>query len=235
MLILGMSMRWVFFALMAVFVLAVIGVAFADIYKFVDENGVVHLTDTPQGEKTEVAHSDSAATADDADYFSLVKTTASRYSLDPSLIHAVIKTESNYNRYAVSRKGAMGLMQLMPSTAQELGVKDPFHPGENIEGGTRYLRYLLEAFNWDLTLALAAYNCGPEPVRKYGNVPPIKETREYVRKVLALYRPGSSRGMPARRKSASPQKTAPSYIYMVKREDGTVLYTNTWPTSKSTY
>lgn len=239
MLIFGMSMRWIFFVFMAVFILAVIGVAFADIYRFVDENGVVYYTDTPQGAKTEIVHSESSSVSDDtSDYLSLIKSTASKYSLDPSLIHAVIKTESNYDRYAVSRKGAMGLMQLMPGTAQDLGVKNPFHPGENIEGGTRYLRYLLETFNWNLTLALAAYNCGPEPVKKYGNVPPIKETREYVRKVLALYGSGTNETASAattRQKTDRAKNTAPSHIYRLELEDGTVLFTNTRPTSKTTY
>ena len=122
-----------------------------------------------------------------ADYSSYVQKSARKYEIEPELIHAVIRTESNGNHRAVSKKGAMGLMQLMPSTASDMNVGNPFNPEENIDGGTRYLRYLIEKFNGNLTLALAAYNSGPKTVERYGNVPPISETRQYVNRVLALY------------------------------------------------
>jgi hypothetical protein len=111
---------------------------------------------------------------------------ATTYNLDPKLLHAIAKVESNYNPRAVSPKGALGVMQLIPSTARLVGVSDPFDPRENIHGGARYLRYLLDKFG-DLTLALAAYNAGPKAVEAYGGIPPYAETQRYVRSVLSLY------------------------------------------------
>ncbi len=112
---------------------------------------------------------------------------ANRYRLDPNLVKAVIRAESDFNRHAVSRRGAQGLMQLMPDTARELRVADPFNARQNIDGGTRYLRTLLDLFDGDVTLALAAYNAGPTLVRKIRKVPSIPETVMYVKRVLAFY------------------------------------------------
>jgi soluble lytic murein transglycosylase-like protein len=103
------------------------------------------------------------------------------------LIKAIIKAESGFDRYAVSSRGAQGLMQLMPATAKELKVFDPFNPEQNIDGGVRYLRSLLKMFNGNLVLSLAAYNAGPTLVKKTGGVPRINETRRYIKKVLAYY------------------------------------------------
>ncbi|HLO09726.1 MAG TPA: lytic transglycosylase domain-containing protein [Desulfobacteria bacterium] len=108
--------------------------------------------------------------------------------LPPALVHAIIKAESNGQRKAVSRKGAKGVMQLMPFTSKRLRVNDPFDPIENIEGGIKYIKELLVAFEGDLTNTIAAYNAGPGAVRKYGGVPPYQETRLYVRRVMDLYR-----------------------------------------------
>jgi soluble lytic murein transglycosylase len=113
--------------------------------------------------------------------------------LEPALVLAVIAAESAFDPLARSVKGALGLMQLMPETARELGVADPFDPDANVAGGTRYLRRMLDRFGGDFTLALAAYNAGPSAVDRHGGVPPYPETRSYVERVLGLYRtePGS--------------------------------------------
>ena len=116
------------------------------------------------------------------------------YNVDPYLIKAVIRTESDFNHRAVSKKGAQGLMQLMPGTAQDLQVDNPFNPGQNIDGGVRYLRSLLNTFDNNLVLSLAAYNAGPGLVKRTGGIPQIPETLDYVRKVLTHYRVYKTRG-----------------------------------------
>jgi hypothetical protein len=128
-------------------------------------------------------------------YHSQIHNIGVRYRVDPNLIRAVIRTESSFNRYALSSKGAQGLMQLMPGTAREMKVIDPFNPRQNIEGGTRYLRLLMDTFNGDLTLALAAYNAGPTRVKKVNRIPRIPETVKYVKRVLGHYK-GYSLGQP---------------------------------------
>ncbi len=118
---------------------------------------------------------------------SVIRPAASKYGLDPNLVAAVIWAESSGDPNAVSKKGAQGLMQLMPKTARELGVKNVLDPGQNVEGGSHYLRLMLDEHDGDLSLALAAYNAGPGAVRKYGGVPPYRETRDYVGKVMRVY------------------------------------------------
>lgn len=123
-----------------------------------------------------------------ADLLPLIDRHARDRGLDPALVRAVVQAESGYNARAISNKGAMGLMQLMPATAADLAVASAFDAEENLRGGTRYLRALLERFGGDVTLALAAYNAGPTAVDRYGGVPPYPETLEYVRRVLSLWR-----------------------------------------------
>ncbi len=123
---------------------------------------------------------------------SLVADTSSRHKVDPGLVHAIIQVESDYNPNALSRKGAMGLMQLIPATADRFGVSNPFNAKQNIEGGVTYLKYLLNLFGGDVDLSLAAYNAGEHRVLKTNAVPDISETRTYVKKVEDLYQPGSS-------------------------------------------
>jgi hypothetical protein len=117
----------------------------------------------------------------------VVNSASATYHLDPDLVNSVIHAESGFNAHAISPKGARGLMQLMPSTANQLGVNDSFDPQANVEGGSRYLRELLERYNFDLVKALAAYNAGPERVEQYQGVPPFRETRAYVARIVHEY------------------------------------------------
>ena len=123
----------------------------------------------------------------DTPFGQLIRAAAQKHGVDEALISSVITAESAFNPRAISRKQARGLMQLMPATASQLAVSDAFDPAQNVDAGTRYLKLLLEKYGQDLTLALAAYNAGPERVARYGGVPPFAETRAYVRRVLAEY------------------------------------------------
>lgn len=123
----------------------------------------------------------------EGDFVNLIKQAAERYQVDPHLVQAVVKAESNFDPDVVSSAGAQGLMQLMPQTAADLGVVDPFDPQQNIEGGTRFLSQLLTYFDGDTTKALAGYNAGPGAVDEYDGIPPYKETQTYVNRVLDYY------------------------------------------------
>jgi len=145
----------------------------------------------------------------------MIREVSARYNEDPALIRAVIATESNWNSQAISRKGALGLMQLVPGTARQLGVNNAFDPKQNLDGGVRYLHTLLERYNGDLDKALAAYNAGPGAVDRARGIPRYRETREYVQKVTDSYfRPGSDQLSHARP------------IYRMVAEDGRVVFTN---------
>lgn len=168
----------------------------ADIYKYVDENGVVHFTDTPTNNHFSLYKKERASTGSGGSggaMKDIISRCASKFHLEEALVRAVIKAESGYNPRAVSNKGALGLMQLMPETARLMKVRDPLDAEENIRGGSRYLREMLDQFNNNLDLALAAYNAGPNAVRRHGGIPPYDETRTYVdrvKKYLRYYREG---------------------------------------------
>lgn len=158
-------------------------------YSYVDEFGRLHFTNVPADPryKEDPGFAAIRKTAVQGRYGQFIRTAAERYSLDPELIRAVIKVESSFNPFVVSEKGAMGLMQLMPGTAEEMHVREPFEASDNIMGGSRYLRKMLNLFEGDLQLGLAAYNAGPNKVLEYGRIPKILETEQYVEKVLLEY------------------------------------------------
>lgn len=153
---------------------------------------------------------------------SLVAKYAARRSLDPDLVRAVIQVESGGQTMALSNKGAMGLMQLMPGTARELAVDDPYDAEQNVSGGTQYLSRMLDLFNGNLELALSGYNAGPEAVNRYGGIPPYPETRSYVEKVMRLYR-----DEPGFTLSGSPSVRVGRKTYLSRGPDGRYVMTTT--------
>jgi hypothetical protein len=154
----------------------------------------------------------------------LIDKTAARHHVDPQLVEAIVQVESDGNPHALSSKGAQGLMQLIPATAERLGVEDPYDPRQNVEGGVSYLRYLLDRFGGDTSLALAGYNAGENSVLRSGGVPPFKETQAYVRKVNELYGAGGA----LTRSSAPAPATTPAAppIYRYIDGQGVLHYTN---------
>jgi soluble lytic murein transglycosylase-like protein len=160
----------------------------ADVYGYMDKDGFLRFVPAGagagSGNQGALANLGSCSAAVEG----IIHRAASHFKVEPCLVKAMIKVESDFDQRAVSQKGAMGLMQLMPQTAQDMDVKDPFNPTENIQGGTRYLSLLLDRFKYNLWLTLAAYNAGPEKVEAYGGIPPIEETQAYVRRVLSVYK-----------------------------------------------
>lgn len=180
--------------------LACVAPARADIYGFTDTRGVTHFSNVPvDGRFRLVLEAPDGASASGAPlradqlarsavYDPYIEDSARATALEPALLRAVILAESGFNERAVSKKGAQGLMQLMPATAQRYGADDPFDPGQNIAAGARYLRDLVDRYDGDLSLALAAYNAGERAVEKHGRrIPPFRETRRYVPRVLRAY------------------------------------------------
>ncbi|HEY3276475.1 MAG TPA: lytic transglycosylase domain-containing protein [Syntrophorhabdaceae bacterium] len=172
---------------------------YSAVYGYVDEHGVYHFTNiTPIGRKFHTVTGEKnrsmttpgfrAANINNNSYDHLIRRHSESHGIDPSLVKAVVRAESNFNPNAVSQKGARGLMQLMPDTAKLMRVEDPFDPDDNIKGGTRYLRYLDDTFQGNLELMLAAYNAGPTRViENRMTVPPIEETRNFIKRVKYFY------------------------------------------------
>jgi soluble lytic murein transglycosylase-like protein len=162
------------------------------IYSYTDESGVLHFSSVPRDSRYQLYELAEPGprrrrAPQDWTFDGLIMLTAREHQVQPALVKAVIAAESNFDPDAVSHKGAQGLMQLMPTTARALGVEKPFHPTDNVRGGTRYLRLMLDRYG-DMERALAAYNAGPDAVDRYGGIPPFRETRDYVKRVLTYYR-----------------------------------------------
>jgi soluble lytic murein transglycosylase-like protein len=163
-------------------------------------------------------------------WHSLIDSISNTHGVDPALVRAVMKTESNFNRWAVSSKGALGLMQLIPNTGTRFGVRDFFDPQQNIEGGVRYLKFLLGKFNGDLDLSLAAYNAGENLVERAGRIPSIPETRDYVRKVRANYgKAAPAFPIAAAAETAAVPQQEVQKIYRRVDERGVVHFSNIEP------
>ena len=187
---------------LCLFILFSANPSMAGIYRYVDENGVIHFTNCPRDPKFQLyireskedvgiptpAPALSFYPVDSKNFDSIISEFSKKYQIEFAIIKAMIRVESGFNPNAISRKGAKGLMQLMPETALRMNVSNVFNPKENIEGGVRYFKYLLSLFNNDLRLSLAAYNAGENIVAQLGTIPPYRETVDYVRKVLNYYR-----------------------------------------------
>ena len=188
-------MDWLFrravlpWLLLLVLLGAIVKPALADIYRYVDEDGVIHFSNVPTHYRFRLYISETKL--DYRAYFDrydrIITRAARKHGVDNTLVKAVIRAESDFDRNAVSNKGAQGLMQLMPETAKDLAVKDSFDPHENINAGVRYLKRQLNNFENNVPLALAAYNAGENAVRRYGRIPPYQETRTFVDRVLRYW------------------------------------------------
>jgi len=180
---------YIFCAVLGLSFLSLHNSARADIYRYVDGNGTIHFTNIPTSPRYRLFRQDRSTLSRNSAtrYDHLIKEISQRHDINPALVKAVIKTESDFDPQAVSKKGARGLMQLMPATLKDMNVYNPFHPRDNINGGVRFLKQLLKRFDNNLTLSLAAYNAGPTVVEKYEAIPPFKETQGYVKKVLNYF------------------------------------------------
>ncbi len=206
-----------------IFPLLLPSMAGADIVRYVDKNGVIHFTNRVKLEGQEVYIKTTQKKkpriySKKRPYAKEISEAAQKNGLDPKLISSVIQAESDFDPKAVSKAGARGLMQLMPQTASRYKVKNIHNPEENIEGGTKYFKDLMEKYKGDVKLALAAYNAGESAVAKYSGIPPYPETMNYVTKVLDIYSK-----MPGGKMRFAPTKT----IYRYLSKDGIILLTDT--------
>lgn len=184
--------------------------ALADIFLYIDKEGVMHFTNVPTHYQYRVflrersGNTSKVRTSykpDSNKYDHLIDTSSQKYGVDSALVKAIIRAESSFNPHAISTKGAEGLMQLMPETAMKMNVLNPFDPRENIEGGVKYVKYLLERFDHNLKLSLAAYNAGETVVTQNNGIPNYSETKNYVAEVLRYYKEyqsSSPKGTPGR-------------------------------------
>lgn len=197
----------------------------ASSYRLTDDEGVTHFTNAPTDPRYRQMPGTTGTNAGwlrlppaaQARYQEEIKEIAGRYGMSPSLVESVIRVESAFNASAVSRKGAQGLMQLMPQTASSLGVRNAFDPRQNIEGGVRHLRYLIDRYPGNLPLALAAYNAGAGAVDTYRGIPPYPETQDYVRRILQIHGGGVGVSQP---------------IFRYEDGRGSVTYTNVPPAGR---
>jgi soluble lytic murein transglycosylase len=197
----------------------------AELYYFKDPNGALHFSNVPDDPRYKSVNSlklekqrKKSLSSTFSDFRHFIENAAKKYEVDPLLIRALIKVESDYDPFAVSTSGAQGLMQLMPGTSQRMEVNDPFNPEENIEGGVKYFKKLLSLFNGQLIPSIAAYHAGEHMVMKYDNqIPPIEATQNYVKKVISQY--NLFHGV----KTETPRVYK---IYRIEAPDGSIIYTN---------
>jgi soluble lytic murein transglycosylase-like protein len=198
------------------------------IQAYIGPDGKIVYTNVIENPTTMAARTVSAtmapASEPQARIHALIDSIASNHGVDPALVKAIVKTESNFDRWAVSSKGALGLMQLIPDTGARFGVQDFFDPSQNIEGGVRYMKFLLEKFKGNIDLSLAAYNAGENLVERLGRIPSIPETRDYVRKVRLNYGKSSPRQVPAGSSAKDDQQ-----IFRTVDERGVVHFSNIAP------
>ncbi len=185
----GITNSLIFFTVIIIF--ASVLPVYADIYMYIDTEGVLHFTNTPTSTKYKIYIKEklkrSSNTHSTDKYDRLIEEASKRHGVLFPLIKAVIKAESDFDPRAVSKAGALGLMQIMPKNVNALKISDPFNPLENIMGGTRYFKQLIDKYEGKLQLALAAYNAGPNTVDYYNGIPPLKETENYVKRVMKYF------------------------------------------------
>jgi soluble lytic murein transglycosylase-like protein len=212
----------------------------AAVYTYVDAEGTPHFTDAPTKSYYRPLPGfglPPGANLNRGQYAELIDSIAAEQGVDPALVRAIIRAESNFERRAVSRKGAQGLMQLMPGTAGRYSVSNAFDPAENIRGGVRYLKFLQDAFPGRTHLAVAAYNAGENAVLRYGGIPPFAETRQYVARVFRFYSEANVLPVATRRSGpaapGTPAGSTPAKVYRQVAPDGTPHYSNMAPLVRS--